>query len=166
MQYSLDAVDWDWLLSQPTPRARVDAMLDGTGHEGGYVSYVGVESDWIDSGTIHFDVWGVIESRIWDADKPTADLLDTAWRPILEGGDKFDDLGLSAESSGCFYASLAPARVRKMADAMELCDLDQIADGITNEHEERHWVIEFLRQRSALVRHARDRGYGVVAHAG
>jgi hypothetical protein len=164
MQACLDAVNWEWLSALPSTRARVDALLEGAGHEGGYINGdLELPGGWIDSAILHGEIWDAIEYLAgYEADKPLADLLRTAWEPILAGGDRFDELGLIEEADGCFDASLAPASVARVAAAIEALDLAELAREINPDEEED--VLAFLRQRAAVVRHARDKGWGVVAH--
>jgi hypothetical protein len=163
MQVSLDAVDWKWLLALKPRRARIDALLMSTDNVG-FVETYQPAMDWIDSDNQHSDLWDLIEDLAHGSDKPTGDLLLTAWEPILSCDERFDELSLGDDSEGCFYASLAPASVRKMADALAAIDLEEMIREMNLGEDPSD--LEFLQQRAAVVFLARDRGWGLVGHMG
>jgi hypothetical protein len=160
MEYSLDAVDWKWLSGLSSTRARIDALLGEGTPDGVMASYDG---DWIMSGGVSFDAWDALETIASEADKRYARLVLAAFAPLMSGEDKYDELKLSKESEGCFYASLSPRTVAVVAQAMSQLDLEKLAEEIDPENVEEY--LEWLRQRAAVVDLARDRGWGLVAHA-
>jgi hypothetical protein len=164
MQVSLDAVDWKWLTSLSPPRARIDAMLDGTGNESGHIEMFEPFEDWISSAILHEDIWDAIEYWAKDAEKTLSARLLAAWAPLLSGEEEFDELNLSDLSEGCFHLSLSPASVKRIVTAMDKLDLPMMAHEI-NPDEEKD-VLTFLTQRAAVVRLAKSKGWGIVGHMG
>jgi len=159
MEYSLDAVDWKWLTGLHSTRARIDALLGEGTPDGVMESY---DLDWNMGGVMAFETWDALETVAGEADdKRYARLVLAAFAPLMSGEPKYDELNLADESSGCFYASLSPPTVAVVAQAMSQLDLEKLAEEIGLEDS-----LEWLRQRAAVVYLARDRGWGLVAHAG
>jgi len=163
MLVSLDAVDWKWLTGLPSTRARIDALL-GEGTPDGVMQDYDGPGGWNMSDNVHCDLWDFLESMAGEADKRTGKLILAAFAPFMSCEPEYDELDLSDESSGCFYASLSPATVKRMAQAMSQLDLAALA--AESNPDDPAEDLEWFQQRAAVVYLARDRGWGLVAHMG
>jgi hypothetical protein len=115
---SISAVDWDWLTSFPTAEARCEALMNDPGGVRQYEDEItGSEYG---SMSFEIDLWDALSQVMKERDKRSADLIHTAFAPILSY-DSTDELDFDDNPS-----AISPATVARMAQALDHLDLIEV----------------------------------------
>ncbi len=177
MQVTADVVDWIWLASAAHSSNVVEALFEAADNETMVQSCYSFNPRWIDSALLYFDVADALKSLLSRESSALRDRVEKAIYPLVSENRATDELGLSARTEGCYYASLSPSTAMSTREAFRSLDLDDLTDKLTRMSpltildeppvsDKRAFLKEYFLQWQEVLDRAQAKGWGVLGHIG
>ena len=155
MQITVSCVDWSQIESRKSPALVVEELLDDPD---AFLKELPSKIWPSDSATQHFETAEQIEALIESTRGADKSRLQEVAK-LISTGDSIDEAGLSAETDGCYFASLSPAKIAAVLPAFNGLEPATLA-GLDDDA--REWIAQW---KDALG-YAQHNGLGLLAHCG
>jgi hypothetical protein len=118
-----------------------------------------------DSGSQHFATIEALEEFSETPEASEYPGLDDV-RRLLANGPSIDELGISELTDDCYYVSMSPATVAKMAGVFRALELDRLAEDAQTDDLPAEELEEWLRQWKDALAFAASQKLGLIGHCG
>ena len=175
MQVSLDAIDWEQLISFPSAAEFLEWYYDLEDEEK-FRRLSCYDHGWrSDSAIQYFEVAGVLEHLAAISEAETSKHLREGVQRLIAESDQIDEFAMCEPSEGCYWISACPATVVIIKSHLDAIDLNHCvallsqqppADAEEIMADLDGMFVSFIKQHSEMVDLAVSKGYGLLGHCG